>query len=245
MNIKIRDRRNRGWFYLDNEYLNGYAKIFGAVGTAIYVSLCRHVDSQTQKCFPSQELIGKELGIADRTVRKYIKMFEDYGLIEVVRDKSNYQKGLSNTYYLIDKSEWKKNTEERTSSVPQRKIKTVTEENDDISQRTQIPSNKTHSNKTHITRLIETPAQIAKDFFLGGEYYDKYLLEYARIAPVDFIQQEFKKFVLYWTELNKTGTKQRWEHEKTFEVKKRLLTWLNKANDFKNTGRARGKTIIK
>jgi hypothetical protein len=45
---------------------------------------------------------------------------------------------------------------------------------------------------------------------------------------------ELDKFISYWTELNKSGTKQRWELEKTFEVQKRLLTWFRRAN--KSTG---------
>ena len=55
--FEVRDRREKGWFYIDNEYLNGFAKHFGAIGTAIYVSLCRHADGE-QKCYPSQKLIA-------------------------------------------------------------------------------------------------------------------------------------------------------------------------------------------
>ena len=73
--FKGRDKRNKGWFWMDNDYLNGYAKIFGAVGTAIYVSLCRHADNDTQKCFPAMELMAEELGITRNTISKYIKIF--------------------------------------------------------------------------------------------------------------------------------------------------------------------------
>jgi len=40
------------------------------------------------------------------------------------------------------------------------------------------------------------------------------------------------KFVNYWTEKNKSGTKMRYELEKTFEITKRLATWS--ARDFNN-----------
>ncbi|MDD4661854.1 MAG: helix-turn-helix domain-containing protein [Candidatus Pacebacteria bacterium] len=111
--IKIRDRRNKEWFIIDNAYLNGYAKIFGAVGTAIYISLCRHANNETQECFPSQELIAKELGITDRTVRNYIKKFEEWNLILVKKEKNpKTQKYLNNVYTLLDKSQWKKKPEE-------------------------------------------------------------------------------------------------------------------------------------
>ena len=44
----------------------------------------------------------------------------------------------------------------------------------------------------------------------------------------NILWKEVKKFTDYWTEKNKTGRKERWELEKTFEVKKRLSTWLGK-----------------
>jgi hypothetical protein len=45
-----------------------------------------------------------------------------------------------------------------------------------------------------------------------------------------------QKFCDYWTELNKSKTKMRWELEKTFEISKRLATWANRDKEFnKNT----------
>lgn len=106
--FKIRDKRKKGWFFIDNEYLNGYARIFGAIGTAIYVSLCRHANNETQECFPSQNTIAEELNIGVRTVKKYIKKFKDYNIIGINRERHPVtKKWLINTYYLLDKSEWK------------------------------------------------------------------------------------------------------------------------------------------
>ena len=56
--MEIRDNRQKEWFWLDNEYLNGYARHLGTVATAVYISLCRHSDNKTQTCFPSTELIS-------------------------------------------------------------------------------------------------------------------------------------------------------------------------------------------
>ena len=33
------------------------------------------------------------------------------------------------------------------------------------------------------------------------------------------------EFFYYWTEPNKSGTKMRWELEKTWDTKRRLITW--------------------
>jgi hypothetical protein len=51
-------------------------------------------------------------------------------------------------------------------------------------------------------------------------------------VPEQIARAEIKKFVAYWTEKNQIGTKQRWEQEKTFEIKRRLNTWFQKANQF-------------
>jgi len=109
MSYKIRDRRNKEWFQVDNEYLNGYGKIFGAVGTAIYVSLCRHANMETQQCFPSMKLIAEEFNLSEETVRKYIKLFEQSRVISIERSKDPETKRQNvNIYTLLDKSQWLK-----------------------------------------------------------------------------------------------------------------------------------------
>ena len=45
-------------------------------------------------------------------------------------------------------------------------------------------------------------------------------------------RREIGKFIGYWTELNPSGTKQRWQMQKTFEVNKRLATWFGNSEKF-------------
>jgi len=149
--FKGRDKRKKGWFWMDNDYLNGYAKYFGAVGTAIYVSLCRHADNETQKCFPAQETIAEELGIVARTVRKYLGIFEQYKIISIEREKdSRTKKWLNNVYTLLDKDCWLRPGATvaygKTTGNKQQKP----EATGDKSQRQQLPNKETHINKTHI-----------------------------------------------------------------------------------------------
>lgn len=150
--FKVRDRRQKGWFYLDNEYLNGYAKIFGAIGTAIYVSLCRHADNETQECFPSMELIGSELSISRNTITKYIRLFEQYRLITVEREKDNTGKWKNNTYFLLDKSEWTPHAQPLgTVSHAQPMTEPCTTVDKNHAQ--PLGNKETHINYTHRTRL--------------------------------------------------------------------------------------------
>lgn len=82
-----------------------------------------------------------------------------------------------------------------------------------------------------------TPSQIALDFFSNEEKRREFGKQLAEQHNVDiqFIASEIRKFVSYWTELNKSGTKQRWQQEKTFEVNRRLNTWFSNIKNFGNS----------
>lgn len=60
---------------------------------------------------------------------------------------------------------------------------------------------------------------------------------------------EVKDFCMYWTEKTASGRQERWQLQKTFEVERRLVTWLNKAfNGFSKNhyqdNKPKGKEII-
>jgi len=57
------------------------------------------------------------------------------------------------------------------------------------------------------------------------------LLPYLGKYPKEML----RAFYNYWTELNKSGTKMRFELQQTFEVSKRLVTWANKDNNMNKT----------
>lgn len=146
-NFKVRDRRNKGWFYMDNDYLNGYAKHFGAIGTAIYVSLCRHANGE-QKCYPSQKLIAEELNIGERTVRNYLNLFIKHQLITVEKIRKS-GRWLNNVYTLLDKDEWtspKATVADGTKGSRQHSPKA----NDDSNQRHVVPTKETNRKNTNI-----------------------------------------------------------------------------------------------
>lgn len=54
--------------------------------------------------------------------------------------------------------------------------------------------------------------------------------DWAESKGIKMSMKDVSDFVLYWTEPNKSGTKEKWEMQKTFDVRRRLLKWLdNKA----------------
>jgi len=145
-----RDKRKKGWFWMDNDYLNGYARLFGAVGTAIYVSLCRHANNETQECFPAQSKIAEELGIVERTVRNYIGLFEKYHLITVEREYDpRTKKRLNNVYTLVDRECWDKPEAIVAFGKARGTKQHKPEATDDTNRRHQLPNKETNNNKTY------------------------------------------------------------------------------------------------
>lgn len=81
-----------------------------------------------------------------------------------------------------------------------------------------------------------TPSQIAKEFFSDSEMRERYIAKLAKQGvKVEIARLEVKKFALYWTEPTKSGRKVRWETEKTFDIKRRLVTWMNNVNSYQKS----------
>ena len=100
----VRDLRKKDQYKVDDEYLNGYARICGIYATGVYNSLSRHADFNTQQCFPSIELIAEQHGISRPTVLLALKVLELAGIIL----KKRVGKMKPNEYILVDRSYWTK-----------------------------------------------------------------------------------------------------------------------------------------
>ena len=57
------------------------------------------------------------------------------------------------------------------------------------------------------------------------------LKEFENVYSKDMLTAFFR----YWTEKNKSGTKMKWELEKTFEISLRLTTWASREKQFQIT----------
>jgi predicted transcriptional regulator len=107
MEIKIRDKRLKEKFVVDDAYLNGYAKLCGIYATGVYISLCRHANYVTQECWPEMRTIAEELAISKDSVLRAIKVLEDWNIVKIIKGKDEQGKQKNNIYILTDKSEWK------------------------------------------------------------------------------------------------------------------------------------------
>jgi len=103
---RIIDQRSKAKFIIDDEYLNGYARLCGIYATGVYVSLCRH-SNKNQYCFPGISLMAKELDVSINSIKKGIKNLKDWGIITVNQEKKENGSFRNNVYILLDKSVWK------------------------------------------------------------------------------------------------------------------------------------------
>lgn len=147
--IRIIDARNKEKFQVDDAYLNGYARLCGIHATGVYMVLCRHVDSATQECFPSKDLIAEKLGLSVSSVYRGIKILEKHGIIYV--EKQGRKKGGAfnvQHYILLDKSMWIKPSV--TGTVGQKTTSpSVTQTKN---RRSQGPNKDTQSKDTQLRR---------------------------------------------------------------------------------------------
>lgn len=93
--------------------------------------------------------------------------------------------------------------------------------------------NLTKLNLTKPNLSESTPKEKAEQFFSSAEMQTtlaERMVEKGIAAPA--ASAEVAKFVSYWTEPNPSGTKQRWQMEKTFDVQRRFSNWINNAHKF-------------
>ena len=103
--FRVIDKRGTEFYWLDKEFLNGYAKCVGWQGQCVYHALCRHEKNGT--CFPSLKHLAVELGVSISSIQQGIKNLEKYSIISIeMRTKTKQGRG-SNLYYLLSKENWK------------------------------------------------------------------------------------------------------------------------------------------
>jgi len=178
--FKVRDLRIKEKYWMDDTYLNGYAKYLRPMATAVYMSLCRHADKE-QSCFPAEITIAKEHGIGERTVRGKIALLKDWNIIRSKRTRSQKGKWMHNTYFLLDKSEWKRPQAKSASGSSTGKKQQ--------NHRQQLPPNDPHLKGSHTIRLKQPKR---KDMTFKKEWHDQVLKEYQQLKGITLQGEEFK-----------------------------------------------------
>jgi Crp-like helix-turn-helix domain len=78
-----------GWFRIDNEVIDDYARSLGPIPLAVYVLLCRRADNATSRCYRlAHSEIAAMIGSSISSVQRALKLLEQRRLVRAFRRKA-------------------------------------------------------------------------------------------------------------------------------------------------------------
>lgn len=83
-----------------------------------------------------------------------------------------------------------------------------------------------------------SPKEQASQFFSDLSLQEEVLTHLIETSGLEenYLRKQISDFINYWTEPTPSGKKQKWETQKTFEIRRRLAKWLNNSQEW-NKGR--------
>lgn len=208
--IEVRDMRQQDWVWTSKTIL--FDKRVDENMYKVYAGLAAFANNETQVAFPSIDTLRDKINMGRNSVIEALKKLEKISLIKIKKTS-----GKSNVYYLMD------------YTAPQI-VSTPEKPKDETQNLKKIPKLATVSFFSGVRDLANhkyVSAEANRVRLFLGELSKKY-----DIKNKSGIWMEVQSFESYWTELNSSGTKQRWQMEKTFEVDKRLRVWLARKKEF-------------
>lgn len=165
---KVRDIRQPGHFWADNEVVDDYLPAIGVYGFAVYMLLAKYADAKTGQCDPSVGGMATKLGLSDPTVRKALDKLEACGLIRVKhrrREKNGKLINQTSVYTLLAVEKHQRDIPTKGDLVPN-EVDHPTKPDlpgvlNEVYQGTKgdlpgvlnhVSRNNTHKNKTQLTR---------------------------------------------------------------------------------------------
>lgn len=185
------------------------------------------------KCTAGNDTIARVACLKERTIGAGLERLEQFGFIERVYEDEGRTKRLE-IRTLVHMT---RNEKEATPRMYKAKAGKIRKQ--DIKPGAIIITDE------HITKE-PTPGELARDFFAppgtASAYRDTIIDELVGKTGVEreALIKEIRKFYIYWTEPTKSGKKQLWETKETFEVKRRLYTWLSRAGKYNGAGARKG-----
>ena len=194
------------------------------------------------------EEINKELGISRPTYIRWVELLKKGEYINTLRTPRGLVFSINKPKKRFgrDVSKMKQHNKEKKRSDVSNSDSDVSKtdsevSNSDIQYKTVSKTINKDNNKERERK--PSPAEEMKTFLEGKESsfrLAELIVEKSGMS-MEKVIRELNNFRGYWSEKNKSGTKQRWELEKTFELKRRLATWFRNAEKFSQN---KQKTII-
>lgn len=218
--MKSRIIQTRFWDDEINDQIDIYAQhLYLYLLSCKHINMCGYFQIRDNLIKLEAKLTDNQFESAKKQLQDLKKVFFKDGWVWIVNARKNnkYENSPSNVVVI----------ENELSKVSKELIDYF-----DSSVDSSVDTTQNYKTK-NIKHKIEIEKGIVKGKLISNEEKEKvisYFIE--KGASKEIIEQEINKFVSYWTEKNQTGTKERWQLERTFEVKKRLATWFNNVNKF-------------
>jgi hypothetical protein len=173
-----------------------------------------------------KDLINRSQKDGDASVRAGIKELRNFGYMRLNKVKNEAGRVDHCEYIVFEKP---------LSDFPQ--VEKPQVENRGNSNN-ELTNNELTNKLSEPTPRQEMEEFIEKDSAFFEEVVNK-ISEHYKI-DVNFLRSELVKFKNYWTEKNKSGTKMKWEMQQTFELRRRIATWLSNSLKFNKAGKSDG-----
>lgn len=162
---KVRDRRQRGWSWFDNEVMQHYGSQLGPYGISTYMALLIFADSKSHTCFPSLQQLAEMTSMSRRQVMRSLKQLAGLKLIAIKHRTDVGQEPASNLYTILtpggsDYQSLRGDSESLGSDYESPHVVTTSHLGSDY-QSPELDS----FNKTHKTRPNKTRAPVYRESF--------------------------------------------------------------------------------
>lgn len=197
--------------------------------TLAWIDLLTLVDYKTCTVTASYGFLATRWRVSKNTAHLWIQHWITERQIERLAERDTERN--AERFFVVNYAEYQQPTERFAERGTERVTERFTE------QKKQVSSIKLEESSKGVG--ADAPREKAEKFFAKDATVMKAEAEYfvEKGVPVEIVRDQFSRFCHYWTELNPTGRKQLWQMKPTFELRRRLVTWFDRAaQDYKKKG---------
>jgi hypothetical protein len=231
--VKINDESgDHKYFSLLPHYILNHST---AVDQALYMQMKRYTgEGIGGTCWASKRTLMKKLRVGLKAINKSLEYLQNRGWVKLIGKKEVETKGgtqLVDEYEVVDI--WKINMDYYQGVLESTPLdgKGVLESLSRRSQKEDQGVLQSTPNKNHILNKNNNKEEITLLNIFNKEIQTENL-------------KEKNKFLDYWTEKNIKGTKEKWQMEKTFDVKRRWSKWLDNIKEWSTKGKEEAPSTI-
>ena len=199
---------------------------------ALYLQM-KKIAGENGRCFATLQTMAKKLGWERKKVMKNIKCLLKRNWIK--KDGTIPSKTHPvNAYKIVNIWELNSDYYRKKKSTKIEHISKRRESKGDLSRESKGDLEEDILIKEDKEEKKQTPSQQMKSFLEDNSVFNSIAKEFAEKEKLSefVVIAQLQKFRSYWSELNHSGKKQKWQLERTFELKRRIGTWLRNAESF-------------